>query len=46
MIPEFIFEYIALNPRTATSIMIGFAGFCSIAIWIGYFKEINNDQKN
>lgn len=46
MIPEFIFEWIALNPRTATGLIVGFGGICSVAVWIGFLKEMNSEQGN
>lgn len=39
MVPEFIFEWMALNPRTSTSILVGFMGVCSLAVWTGYYLE-------
>jgi hypothetical protein len=40
MVPEFIFEWVALNPRAATSILFGFTGLCSAAAWTGFILEM------
>jgi len=39
MIPDFIFEWIALNPKTATTYIVVFSAICSGAAWIGFFLE-------
>jgi len=44
MIPEFIFTWIAINPRTATTLIIGFGGICSIAVWVGYLLETGGNS--
>ncbi len=43
MIPDFMFEYIALNPIKTTIIMVSFYGFLSIAAWVGFLLEENKD---
>jgi len=44
MIPDFIFEYIALNPIKSTTILVSSYGCLSIAVWVGFLLEGNNDD--
>lgn len=44
MLPEFIFEYIALNPIKTTAILVSFFGFLSIVAWVGFVLENKNDH--
>ena len=44
MIPDFIFEFIALNPIKSTTILTLFFGFLSIAAWLGFALEDNDDN--
>ena len=45
MIPDFIFEWIALNPKTATTVIVGFMSFCAAAIWTGFYLEGDNTDE-
>jgi len=40
MIPDFLFEYIALNPKLFTAQLMSLCAVGVIGVWVAFYKEI------